>query len=122
MATNEKQMYTAGQLVERLNLSDKYLRRLMTHLSKAQLIRSIQGRDGGYIFAKPTNEIYLFDIVSAVDDMNKYIGCVLGFESCSDQSPCSVHNKWAEARKPILQMFTTTTLSEIVKDSFIGKF
>lgn len=52
MAKEPEQLYTAKQLVEELNVSDKYLRRLMTDLSKSGFIRSVQGRDGGYMFIK----------------------------------------------------------------------
>jgi Rrf2 family protein len=122
MAADETKIHTARQMVEKLNLSDKYIRRLMTKLSKAGLINSIQGREGGYVFAKPADQIFLFDIVSAVEDIRKYTGCVLGFEGCSDDNPCPVHHKWGEARKPILHMFTTTSLHEIIESGFNGKF
>lgn len=122
MASDEKQMYTAKHLVETLDLSDKFIRKLMTQLSKAQLIRSIQGREGGYVFAKPIQQIYLMDIVRAVEDPQKYIECALGFKECSDKSPCPIHDIWKEARKPMLQMLTRTSLKEIVDKGFDGKF
>ena len=60
MAKEPNKLYTATQLVKELGVSDKYLRRLMTDLSKAGFIKSVQGRDGGYTFMKSTNEIFLF--------------------------------------------------------------
>ena len=50
MAKDSSHLYSAKYLIEKLNISDKYLRRLMTDLCKAGFIKSIQGRDGGYIF------------------------------------------------------------------------
>ena len=82
MAKEPEQLYTAKQLVEELNVSDKYLRRLMTDLSKSGFIRSVQGRDGGYMFIKNTSEIVLFDVIDSVEGMDKLNGCVLGFDQC----------------------------------------
>ena len=59
----------------------------MTDLSKAGLIKSVQGRDGGYSFNKKINNIYLSDIIDIVEGMEKYKGCVLGFDKCSDDNP-----------------------------------
>ena len=55
MAKEPKALYSAKYLVESLNISDKYLRKLMTILSKADFIKSIQGRVGGYSFNKDIN-------------------------------------------------------------------
>ncbi|MDD5184566.1 MAG: Rrf2 family transcriptional regulator, partial [Paludibacter sp.] len=63
MAKVPDQLYTAKQLVKELKVSDKYLRRLMTDLSKSGFIRSIQGRDGGYTFIKNPDDIMLYDII-----------------------------------------------------------
>ena len=46
MSKNEDKLYSAKFLVDTLQISDKYLRRLMTDLTKAGFIYSVQGRDG----------------------------------------------------------------------------
>ncbi len=113
MAKDPSQLYTAKQLIETLHISDKYLRQLMTGLTKSGLIYSIQGRDGGYSFAKKPTEIFLSDIVDSVEGMNRYTGCILGFEHCSDDNPCVMHKVWVEARKEFIQTFTTKTLDKL---------
>jgi Rrf2 family protein len=57
MARYPDKLYAARHLVEKLKISDKYLRRLMTDLSKAGFIRSRQGREGGCFFAKKISSI-----------------------------------------------------------------
>ena len=101
MAKEPEQLYTAKQLVEELNVSDKYLRRLMTDLSKSGFIRSVQGRDGGYMFIKNTSEIVLFDVIDSVEGMDKLNGCVLGFDQCSCTNPCAMHDTWQHVRAQI---------------------
>jgi Rrf2 family protein len=113
MAKEPKMMYSAKLLIEKLNISDKYLRRLMTSLVKAGFINSIQGRDGGYIFNKSTNNIFLADIINAVEGMNKYTGCVLGFEKCSDENPCVMHQTWVSVRETFVNVFETKSLADL---------
>lgn len=121
MEIEDSELYTAKYMIERLKISDKYLRRIMTSLTKAGLIKSMQGRDGGYQFAKSAEQIFLLDIISAVDKTNKYTGCVLGFAECSDENPCAIHHEWVKARKPIIDMFTSTSLHDIVIRNIIVK-
>jgi len=82
----------------------------MTDLTRAGLIVSIQGRDGGYKFAKKTEEIKLADVVNVIEGMNTYSGCVLGFCICSDENPCAMHDIWVSVRTEFLTVFETTNL------------
>jgi len=113
MAQKQEAMYSASHLIEKLQISDKYLRRLMTQLAKAGFIKSIQGRDGGYLFAKDISAITLADIVNAVEGMSKYTGCVLGFSHCSDTNPCVMHSAWVPVREEFAKVFYHTTLAEL---------
>lgn len=113
MAKDPKDLYTAKSLVEKLQISDKYLRQLMTSLTKAGLIYSIQGREGGYSFAKAPEKIFLADIINSVEGMDKYTGCILGFNHCSDDNPCVMHKVWVHARKDFTETFTKMTLDKL---------
>jgi Rrf2 family transcriptional regulator, iron-sulfur cluster assembly transcription factor len=119
MAKEPEQIYTAKNLVEKLKISDKYLRKLMTVLSKTGFISSRQGREGGYSFAKSTNEIFVNEIIDAVEGLDKYMGCVMGFDECSDENPCALHNKWADIRDNILTMFKNTSIAELAESNTI---
>ena len=113
MAKEPDKLYSAKQLVDELNVSDKYLRRLMTDLSKSGFIRSVQGRVGGYTFAKQTKEILLFDVIDSVEGMDKLNGCVLGFEKCSCTNPCAMHETWQHVRAELNKVFRETRLADM---------
>jgi len=122
MALNEEKIFTAAQLVEKLKISDKYLRRLMTDMTKAGLIHSYQGRNGGFSLNKPLEEIYLIDIISAVEDKSKYAGCILGFEQCSDENPCSLHAEWVKVRSHVSGFLMNGTVAQIISKHSMMKF
>lgn len=112
MAKEPNKVYSAKYLIGTLKISDKYLRRVMTDLSKAGFIQSIQGREGGYVFAKPIKQIYLSDIIDSVEGMDKYMSCVLGFDKCSDENPCVMHTSWVKVREAFSQTFENKTLAD----------
>jgi len=113
MAKEPDQLYTARQLVDELNVSDKYLRRLLTDLSKSGFIRSVQGRVGGYTFVNRPDEIHLFDVIDSVEGMDKLNGCVLGFEQCSCTNPCAMHDNWQHVRAELNKVFRQTRLADM---------
>ncbi len=91
----------------------------MTDLSKAGFIRSVQGRDGGYIFAKSTGDIVLYDVIDSVEGMSKLSDCVLGFESCSCENPCAMHDTWINVRDKLNTVFHETKLSDMDFDKIL---
>ena len=119
MAREPERLYSATQLVKELNVSDKYLRRLMTDLSKSGFIQSVQGRDGGYTFSKNINEIFLFDVIDSVEGMEKLNGCVLGFEKCSCTNPCAMHDTWQHVRIELNKVFRETKLADMDFDKIV---
>ena len=121
MINSELQVFSAKYLVEKLGIPDKYLRHLMTNMRKKGFIKSFQGREGGYVFAKNANRIYLSDVIDAVEGMDKYSGCIMGFESCSNEAPCSLHKTYAPVRDNVIGFFSSTTISEL-KDIDVLKF
>lgn len=122
MALQDTKLVSAKFLVDKLNISDKYLRGLMTKLTKQGLIRSIQGRDGGYEINKPYQELFLIEIIRTVEEAEKYLGCVLGFEECSSSNPCALHDKWNEIKQDTNTFLNTTTLADIVGDGHFLKY
>jgi len=121
MAKKPEQKYSAVNLVDKLKISDKYLRKLMLYLTKTGFVYSKQGRVGGYYLAKPTDSVFISDIIDAVEGLDKYMGCVMGFDECSDENPCALHNKWADIRNEIFNMFKITSLAEMAEKD-IDKF
>ena len=119
MAKNPEELYTAKYLIEKLTVSDKYLRRLMTDLSKSGFIRSTQGRDGGYTFAKDIHDIFLYDIIDSVEGMEQLNDCVLGFNECSCSNPCAMHDDWIIIREKLNKVFNQTKLSDLEFDKIL---
>ncbi len=121
MINSDLQVFSAKHLAEKLSIPDKYLRRLMTDMSKNGFIKSLQGRDGGYVFAKNADRIYLADVIDAVEGMDKYEGCILGHDKCSDDNPCSLHYSYAPLRDQEINFFYQTSIKAL-KNSKILKY
>lgn len=122
MALNKDQIFTASTLISKLNVSDKYLKRILTTLTANNILDSIQGRYGGFRLAKDQKNIYLIDIVSAMENIEKYFGCVLGFDKCSDENPCTLHNKWAPIRDELINFLHKTTVYDVISNPSIVRF
>jgi Rrf2 family protein len=113
MAMTGTNIVTATYLVSKLKISDKYTRSLMTKLTKAGLIRAVQGRNGGYQFNISPDKINLLKVISAVENPGKYNSCLIGFSLCKNEKPCALHEKWIEVKDRLDMFLETTYMSDI---------
>ena len=116
MSRDSKKMYSSDYLHRQLKIPKKYLQRLLTDLSKSGLIKSIRGRNGGYVFAKKLDQIYISDIIDAVEGFNHEPGCFFGFNKCALDTPCAMHDYWTSTKKSLIHTFSTTRLIDLTQD------
>ncbi|ATL25689.1 RrF2 family transcriptional regulator [Streptomyces formicae] len=65
----------AARLAQLHEVSPSYLAKQMQALSRAGLVRSVQGKTGGYVLTKKAEDITLLDVVQAVDGKNPAFVC-----------------------------------------------
>lgn len=103
------------ELADHLGLPFHFLAKILQKLRRDGILRSVKGASGGFGFARPIDEITLMDIVRAIDGPNFLEGCVLGFEKCSGESPCSLHELWAVSRDGIIARLGGKTVGEMAE-------
>ena len=113
MAQDTEKMYTSAYLHNELKIPKKYLQRLLTDLSKNKLIKSIQGRSGGFVFAKKVDKIYLSDIIDAVEGFKVEPSCFFGFNKCALDNPCAMLDVWVKSQEELIRVLRSTSLKDL---------
>lgn len=98
---------------DKLDIPHHFLSKVLQTLTRADIVASFKGANGGFTLARPSHEIHLIEIVRAVDGDKFLDECVLGFPGCGDKNPCPVHQQWKRAKEIILAMLYKKTLAEL---------
>ena len=64
---SEQTPVSITSISSRQDLSERYLEQLMSMLKKAGLVRSVRGAGGGYVLAKPADQISVGDVLRALE-------------------------------------------------------
>lgn len=64
----EGSLVTLGEIAQRQNVSLPYLEQLFVKLRRADLVASVRGPGGGYRLARPSTEIRVVEVLTAVDE------------------------------------------------------
>jgi Rrf2 family protein len=89
-----------------------YLAKILQQLAKAGLIRSAKGRDRGYIFARPPEEISLLDLFDAMEDEPLFGDCPLRHCACGGTNEnCHIFAQWTAATRRFKDLLDETTVA-----------
>ncbi|MEW6005978.1 MAG: Rrf2 family transcriptional regulator [Stygiobacter sp.] len=120
LSTKEKRLFNAFEVSKELKVPKEYVSKVLQMLTASGIVGSRKGKNGGFYLAKEPIEIKLIDIVEAIDGLEVFKTCVLGFPGCSHETPCPVHEKWGKLRDEAYKMLSEETLEDL-KDKTINK-
>lgn len=111
-----------AEIAESAGLPLAYLEHLVARLRKAELVASWRGARGGYLLARPPEQITMAEVVEALEGSIAPIECITatsdGTLTCSRQSDpdhaCPTMLLWTRVRFSIVRTLQDTKLSDLV--------
>ena len=114
LAAKEKgALVSAEEISKVLKIPREFISKILQSLKESGLINSSKGKSGGFSLAKSSSRIKLIDIVAAIDGLELFDDCVLGFPECSPTHPCPVHNTWGTLRTQAYDMLNSETIDKL---------
>lgn len=102
-----------ASIAKRNNLSISYLEQIFYLLKKNNLVNSIKGPGGGYIFAKNKEDIKIAEIIKATGDDIKITNCQ-GKKNCTkDNHQCKAHHLWSGLENKIYQYLNSINIAQL---------
>ena len=103
----------------RQGISLDYLEQIFSKLKKEDIVKSIRGKNGGYILAKEPAQIKLSNIFSAVDEKVKTLQCKKESKrGCNGRSTkCITHYLWEDLEMHINNFFDQKNLGDLLKNN-----
>lgn len=119
-SAHDNSFISINLISEKLGISSHFLTKIFQQLSCKGLIESMRGPSGGVRLKQSGDDIFLVEIVAAVDGMDLLTECALGLPGCGTATPCPLHDQWADARDGIRKMLERTTLAELARKGKAG--
>lgn len=104
-----------GTLANRAGLPHHYLSKILQNMVRVQILESRKGSRGGFRLASSCDEITLYDIVNAIENLNKVRRCLLGQAECDDERACPLHAFWGKQSEAYLATLRDTTLGDLLR-------
>ncbi len=98
-----------------------FLAKILQKLSKAKLILSTKGPNGGFYMTNKELSRSLMDIIECIDGLEFFKSCFVGLPRCSDENPCAIHHVASPCRDILIRELTERTIADFAEDTKIGK-
>jgi len=118
-ANNQNKPTNLTEISLRQGISVSFLEQIFLKLKNNNLVKSSRGPFGGYFLARTPEEIKLSNIIQAVDEKVKTVGCKKeSKKGCNGKSfKCVTHDLWYDLETLINNFFEKNTLKDILHKS-----
>jgi Rrf2 family iron-sulfur cluster assembly transcriptional regulator len=97
----------------RQSISLSYLEQLFSKLRQSGLVTSVRGPGGGYHLAIPSDQIFVVQIINAVNESIDTTSC-RGKGDCQGGEICLTHSLWQELSVQIHEFLNGISLADLV--------
>lgn len=103
-------------IAEKQDIPRHFLSKILQQLVKRNLLLSMKGPTGGFRLAKSPEDITLIEIIEAIDGLEVFNKCGIGFKQCNDKNPCPIHDDYKKVRAQIENLFNSKNLQNLIDD------
>jgi Rrf2 family iron-sulfur cluster assembly transcriptional regulator len=109
-----------SDISSRQAISLSYLEQLFSKLRKSELVSSVRGPGGGYELKRGSDEIYIAQIIDAVDESVDTTKCQ-GAGDCQGGETCLTHYLWEDLSEQIHAFLESISLADLVAKKEVKK-
>ena len=105
-----------SEIADLQNVPKKFLELILLDLKKRGLVHSVRGRHGGYVLARPPEQISFAEIIRTIDGPLALAPCASRTayrrcEDCTDEVTCAIRRALIDVRDATADVLERTTLS-----------
>lgn len=114
LGSDPTRYWSTREICRRFRFSEAHLAKVMHALARAGLVEAVRGPRGGARLRRPPERITLLEIHEAIDGPMTMGNCLLGRNGCG-LTCCQLGPKLADYNRAIRELFTVTTLADLVR-------
>jgi Rrf2 family protein len=113
LAGRSSQMATVKEIAETCKIPQPLLAKLLQQLAKKDVLRSVQGVNGGYRLNKEAGQISVADILEAIEGPVSITACGVQGHSCERLSICDLRSTMAPLQQEMLLYLRSVSLADL---------
>jgi Rrf2 family protein len=114
---SQKRRAQARKIAQALQAPANYTAKILQILSARKLIVAHKGRGGGVYLSRKPERISLFEVVSAMEKIDRWNLCVSRGTTCKRGGYCSLHKDWERMRAVYIEFLKSKNIRALARNS-----
>lgn len=104
-----------AEIADRQDISLSYLEQIFTGLRRGGLVRSVRGPGGGYLLARPSDQVRIAEVMMAVEGPERVVSCRPGSPATCRGLPqrCATHDLWEALGHQVYGFLSSITIADV---------
>ena len=116
IAEQKQKVISGDRFIKSLEMPRPFLRKILQTLTKAGLLNSSKGKDGGFSLAVSPEEITLFEVMKIFQGSIRLTEHQFKKSDCPHINNCLLKKKLDEIEKEVMVKLKAITISSILKN------
>ena len=118
-----KGVLSIQELAKKGDIPEKFLEQVLLSLKKGGFVDSKRGVSGGYLLAKPPEDITIGEVIRFIEGPIEPIACAgkKSYENCKDFKCCILRDIWSQVYTATSLVVDTITFAELVRRAEVKK-
>ena len=104
---------SVAEIASRERVPRQFLEKIIQDLIHKGLVRSQRGPRGGYVLARPADQVTFRDVIEAVEGPISLNACTGEHADCSLLGACGMERVWREGQRRVMDLFQKTTIADV---------
>ena len=113
MLGNEERLMSASELSDITNINFPTVSKILKILTKADIVDSVRGINGGYKLIQSAQQISIADIIDAFEGPIAITDCSSRISHCKHASHCATGLAWQDINVSIRDLLNKITLADM---------
>lgn len=113
IAGKKGRIVSVSEIARKLKIPHAFLRKILQILQKKGLLRSFEGKNGGFALARSKDKILLVDLIKIFQGSVKFADCLFKKRICSDVRHCLLKKKIERIEHLVDAELKTVTMASL---------
>ena len=115
LAKSRDEFVTSAALADEVGVASPTVAKLLKRLTRAGLVESLRGHQGGYRLARVPQQISVAEIIQALDGPLGLTECSADGGSCDHEPNCNVKVNWQKISQVVANALEQVSLEQLLQ-------
>ncbi len=112
---NDDKLYSSEMIATGVRLEIPTVSKVLKLLTKAKILASTRGANGGYQLAQKAEEITLYNVIQAIEGDTAITECTKTDSLCAQEQGCDSRTGWQKVNQQIEEILVQMTIAKMAE-------